>query len=279
MSKGVLLLLLLFPIALSAQPWSVRISGGFANYQGDLQEKRFTTEQAGIALGAGITYQLSNHFQIRGEFSYMKVRADDKHNTDPFLKARNLNFTSSVTEAHVGLEYSFLNMRTYRILPYVFGAVGVARFNPYTFDTTGAKYYLQALRTEGQGLTGSVSRAPYRRGGVVLPFGAGIRWKVSDKVMLGYEIGLRKTFTDYFDDVSTTYADPNLLLIEVGPKAVELAYRGGELKEGDPNYPPIGTVRGGEKYKDWYYNSVITVHVRLFSDRSSRFMSCPRPVL
>jgi len=65
---------------------------------------------------------------------------------------------------------------------------------------------------------------------------------VTDNVVIAYEIGLRKLFTDYLDDVSTTYVDQATLLAARGPDAVKMAYRGGELKSGQP-YPAAGTMR------------------------------------
>jgi len=81
---------------------------------------------------------------------------------------------------------------------------------------------------------------------------------VTDNVVIAYEIGLRKLFTDYLDDVSGTYVDRAKLLAARGPDAVKMAYRGGELKGGAP-YPPDGTLRGNPKTKDWYYLSGIRV--------------------
>lgn len=79
---------------------------------------------------------------------------------------------------------------------------------------------------------------------------------------MGVEFGVRKLFTDYLDDVSTTYVDQNLLLLNRGAKAVELAFRGGELKNG-ATYPADGTQRGGNKAKDWYYFTGITASFRI----------------
>ncbi len=47
-----------------------------------------------------------------------------------------------------------------------------------------------------------------------------------------------------------------------GPKAVELAYRGNELKNGS-SYPAGNTIRGGAKNKDWYYLTGLTASFRL----------------
>ncbi|HYE56023.1 MAG TPA: DUF6089 family protein, partial [Chitinophagaceae bacterium] len=125
----------------------------------------------------------------------------------------------------------------------------------------GARHFLQPLGTEGQGLAEYPDRKPYKRTQFAIPFGAGLRVRVSDKVTLAYEFGLRKTFTDYLDDVSTTYVDPAILATTRGPKAVELSYRGDELRNGNPNYPADGTMRGGAESKDWYYFSGISVTI------------------
>jgi hypothetical protein len=38
-----------------------------------------------------------------------------------------------------------------------------------------------------------------------IPFGVGFKYALDKKSSIGLEYGLRKTFTDYIDDVSTTY--------------------------------------------------------------------------
>ena len=48
---------------------------------------------------------------------------------------------------------------------------------------------------------------PYNLTQFAIPFGGGIKFRVSENVVLAYEVGFRKTFTDYLDDVSTFYVD------------------------------------------------------------------------
>ena len=43
---------------------------------------------------------------------------------------------------------------------------------------------------------------------------------------------------------------------------MDLAYRGDELKNGTA-YPPDGEIRGGPKYKDWYYLTTLNFSFRL----------------
>src|SRR5687767_4197332 len=82
--------------AAHSQKFHVNTFIGIANYQGDLQERRLTFNQARFAAGGGISYELSEKLLLRAGLTAGKVTADDKLNRkNPF---RNLNFTSSVTE-------------------------------------------------------------------------------------------------------------------------------------------------------------------------------------
>lgn len=258
-----LLASLLLPLLGKAQDQRLHLTvfGGVANYQGDLQGRKFSLNQANLGLGLGLKYDVTPHFGVRVNANYGTVGATDKEN-EPQLRARNLSFETRILEANLLLEYTLINLQEHKFSPYVFGGIGIFHFNPYAYDTLGNKQYLRSLSTEGQGLSAYPDRKLYSNNQFTIPFGGGIKFRVSDKVVLGYEIGLRKLFTDYLDDVSTTYVDPADLFAERGPKAVEMAYRGGELKDGAPD-PVVGSPRGGSKYKDWYYFQGLTLTIGL----------------
>jgi hypothetical protein len=133
-------------------------------------------------------------------------------------------------------------------------------FNPSTKDSAGTKVYLQPLSTEGQGFYNG--RKKYSLQQFSIPFGAGVRFSVSPNIRLAFEIGMRKTNTDYLDDVSTSYVDQNTLLANRGQLAVDLAFRGDELKTG-LSYPAGGSQRGKVENKDWYYFSGFILSIRL----------------
>jgi hypothetical protein len=103
------------------------------------------------------------------------------------------------------------------------------------------------LRTEGQGLPDFPERKEYKLTQLCIPFGIGARFRVSDQFSIGAEIGFRKLFTDYLDDVSNTYVDPIKLSQASGPKAIEISYRGDEVGSHYNPYPPHGTIRGNPK--------------------------------
>lgn len=285
MRKLLIGFLAFFPVSLMAQGWQLTALGGVANYQGDLQDRKFTTQQAQIALGLGVQYDINKHFALRGMAVYGRIGADDRFNKDDGLRSRNLSFKSQILEGNIQLMYRFMDLETKNWTPYLVAGLGVFGFDPYTYDTLGNKFYLQPLGTEGQGLSAYPERSFYNRIQFVIPFGAGIQLRINERITLGYEVGLRKTFTDYLDDVSTTYADPDALLAARGQLAVDLAFRGDELKDGSLVYP-TGQVRGGPEFKDWYYFQGITVNFRLGGGRSGgyngkpmgRQLDCPRNI-
>ncbi len=253
--------LLLFSLATSAQGLHLNLFAGVSNYQGDLQRKFITFNEAHLAAGAGLSYDLTDHFSVKGGLTLAKVSGADK---DTPNKPRNLSFYSAITEGNLELVYDILPVGSHSLTPYIFGGIAIFHFNPYTFDTTGKKYFLRPLSTEGEGFIAGKSN--YNLTQLAVPFGAGVKLSLTENVNIGLEMGLRKTFTDYLDDVSSTYVDKNLLLTNRGSKAVELAYRGGELKNGNPQYPAAGTQRGASAQKDWYYFTGLTLSFRLGND-------------
>jgi len=276
--KKLILLGILIPTLVHAQRWHVNVFGGISNYSGDLQSKTITLDQSYAAFGAGAQYDLTKNFSILSDISLFKVGAADKYNK-PDLRFRNLSFQTQIVEWNILAEYTFIDLTRKKFSPYVFGGFAVYHFNPYAYDSVGAKVYLHPLGTEGEGLPEYPNKKPYNLMQVAIPFGFGVKLRISDNVVLAYEFGFRKLFTDYLDDVSDRYVDQTILLNARGPKAVEMAYRGGEVKGGDPTYPVDQTLRGGPKYKDFYYFTGIRLSFAIESKRDGYYgrgrIDCP----
>lgn len=249
----------IFSFVLQAQNLSVTAFGGYSNYKGDLQEKNFTATKAHPAYGAGLLYELSNKLSARANFTTGKISAADKDGSKN--QNRNLSFSSPITDIHLGAEYNLFNIYERGFTPYVFAGISYFHFNPSALDTSGKEVFLQPLGTEGQGFY--AGRKKYSLNQFSLPFGAGAKLALGDNIRVGFEVGFRKTLTDYLDDVSTTYADKNLLTINNGQRSAELAFRGDELKGTVRTYPPAGEQRGQPKFKDWYYFTGLSLSFRL----------------
>ncbi len=241
---------------------SLSLFTGAINYQGDLKPNSVTLNHSNFSAGLFIRKPLTKLFTVRAGLNYGTLKAADKWNRE-YLKGRNLSFNSTIKEAYAGLELSLFDLSIKKFTPYIYGGIAVFHFNPWAYDDNGAKTYLKPLSTEGQGLSQYPEQKPYSLTDFSLPFGGGIRFILSDAIDVGIEFSQRKTFTDYLDDVSSHYVDKNTLLQAKGAKAVEMAYRGGQLPQGQPLYPPNGEQRGTPTESDWYYFGGITIGIKL----------------
>ncbi len=259
--------------------------GGVSNFLGDLGglnkigthysyadlEMVLTSPSASL----GYRYRINKRFASRTEFSYLQVKGDDKLTLEPFRHNRNLNFKSNIFEFSTVVELSlsfdrhgnkyhikktmFRRYKQYSSYYYLFVGIGGFYFNPKA-NYGGTWYNLHDLSTEGQGLPGSNSK-PYKRISISIPIGIGLRYKLNERWTLGLEYNFRKTFTDYIDDVSSTYYDKGKLMQYKGPVAVALADPSLGLIKGatDPNGNGSGAQRGNIKDKDSYMNLQLKV--------------------
>lgn len=265
MRKFLLLSILCPLLAVSQQRFHVTLFGGLSNYAGDLQDHQFTLQQSNFAFGAGIKYDFTPHLAVRLAYNHGTIAGDDKKSSDPLLRERNLSFASRINEGSLLLEYTLLDLEEKKISPYIYSGLSVFHYNPYAYDTLGNKVFLKPLSTEGQGLEEYPDREPYKLTQLAIPMGIGVKFRITDNTVLSYEVTVRKTWTDYLDDVSRTYVDEFALGQQRGLKAVDMAFRSDELKGSTSTYPQSGSVRGGSKYKDWYYFTGFTLYIGLGS--------------
>lgn len=261
MKKNVFFFLIFLASASIAQPVRLHMMGGFANYSGDIQQKRMTLNQANGVITGGGTLNITDQLALRSDYSFTRLGADDKFNKVD-LRARNLNFKTIIQELTLMGEYDILDLSQHRLTPYVFAGVGIFNFSPYTLDSLANKVWLVGLSTEGQGLPEYPDRKVYKKTQWNIPLGGGLKYALSDDVHVAFEIGVRKLFTDYLDDVSTTYADRNILLTQKGQQAVDYAFRGDELKP-PLAYPADGAMRGNSKRNDYYYYGQFRISFRM----------------
>ena len=257
-----------------AQNLWFNVDAGAANYDGELQQKRFTFNEAHPGGGLGLGLEVSPHVMLSTGFLYTEISGADKYSTNPGTRARNLSFATDIFEWNLRVDYTLFDLEDRPLSPYIFGGLAVFHFNPYAYDATGTKVYLRPLGTEGEGLDGNPT---YSLTQPAIPVGFGLRLALSPNVRVGLEVGIRKTFTGYLDDVHGSYFDEATLLADKGPEAVEMAFRENELPEhAGANYPAAGFHRGtgGD---DWYYFTGLRISFRIGGDRYIRnmHMDCP----
>jgi hypothetical protein len=252
--------LLFFPLLLSAQHTELGLLLGLSNYIGDLSNNssNIYLNETRPAAGLLARYNLNDYLAFRLGGTYTRLGGRDANvNSDEFIRQRNLSFRSSLMELSLTAEVNLLGYQPYGLFkpfsPYLFAGVSVAHFNPQA-RYQGDWVDLQPLGTEGQGLPQYPERgAPYRLNAFSIPFGLGIKYALSDKINIGLELGARRAFTDYLDDVSTTYVSYEELLNGNGELAAILSNRTSELAGVEPYYPQTGTRRGDSHANDWFF--------------------------
>lgn len=255
--RKIITMLCCWPLATAAQNFHLSARVGIANYQGDLQAKRITFKQSRFLGSLGAQYDLSEHVTARTYLTLSSLQADDKKGTAS-MRQRNLNFATRLFEWELGAQYNILSLNNSWFTPYVFAGIGLFHFKPYTHTVDGNKTFLQPLSTEGQGIV--VGKKSYASTQFNIPLGVGAVYALNEDIRVGLELGYRKLFTDYLDDVSGEYIDEATLLAARGQTAVDLAYRGDEVGAGP--YPAAKTSRGNSGDKDGYYYMALTVTLR-----------------
>ncbi|SNC77429.1 Outer membrane protein beta-barrel domain-containing protein [Hymenobacter gelipurpurascens] len=248
---------------------SVGVSLNAMNYFGDITPKpSIPSFRAGATrpnLGLTFTHRFAPRISGRAALSYGRITGDDSKAADQndsdakYRFNRNMNFRNDILElSAVGIFDLIENRNNYLkrpdFVPYLFGGVGVIHHNPKGLNEAGNYVALQPLKTEGQSSGYSLTQ-------FVIPFGAGARYKLNRNFDLGLELGFRKTFTDYLDDVSGNYADPSKL------SSTDALYFGSTITKGTAIVPGTydefqqpGQMRGKSNEKDWYTTLGISVN-------------------
>ena len=229
------------------------------------------------SLTLGLKYKLTESIALHSHVTYGQVRGDDKLTNEPFRNNRNLNFKSNIYEFNINFEYAFLSSRqggVYRLRGvkrsssfeaqgYVFAGVGVFKFNPKG-QFNDKWYELQPLGTEGQGI--SEGRNKYKRTQVCIPIGIGGRYFFNRRMGIGVEFGIRKTFTDYIDDVSKTYYDKQAISQANGTVA---GYLSDPSLNSSSTQALLGNQRGDAIDNDSYMFLMFSFHYKLRTGRSN----------
>lgn len=242
------------------------------NYFGDIvPEADFTSLRLkSTRPNIGVTYahRFTPRISVRGGLAWGRITGDDQKSASPNEAdnlprfQRNLSFRNDIKELSVVATFDlFENRGTYLkrpdFSPYAFAGVAVFAHNPKA-ELNGSFIALQPLGTEGQyasnrtnSIDGEAYPDPYSKIQIAIPFGLGVKYKLDKNWDLGFEIGWRKTFTDYLDDVSTDYANPADL---TEPNAQVMANR----SIGGAHLP--GEQRGDTTDKDWYIVSGLNLN-------------------
>lgn len=227
MKKVLLFLLVFLSIQAGAQyKWDYGMKLGAANYLGDIGGKELTRRDfvpdmhlttTRWATGTYARYKFSKRFAVNTNIDYMRIEDADLYTTNPGRRGRNMNFRNDMFELGVRAELTIWydndvgNKGFYNpdFKMYLFGGVAGYYSNPKgqiykdgEIQYGGEWFALRNWMTEGQD-------KPYSMFGVAIPAGIGFYFTQKKTWRYGFEVSWRTTFTDYLDDISTTYQLPN----------------------------------------------------------------------
>jgi opacity protein-like surface antigen len=307
----------------SSKYWTIGGTIGASGYEGDLTNldnpgvpltQLETIKQPGFNIGFTAAYHFKPRWAVRGSLGYLLLRGSDEKSTKVSNRNRNLSFENGIIEASGVLMFDLLPARrNYRLRrkfnPYVFAGIAAAYSDPrakiVTTSSTGATtpvtynatidgvtstytfagvpvglsqwVKLRDLRTEGQ----STAYSPIV---ISIPFGGGVRYKLTERIDIGLEINFRRSFSDYIDDVSGAgpfVTGPGLdrqagfypLPIQLGNDPLRVAASNRYI--GVTGTALYADRRGSDKNSDWYGSVGFTFSYIL--DKSPGGVSCPKP--
>lgn len=254
----------------------LRLGVGITQFLGDLGGLNKTgTDYSPVDLELNLTkpafsvaycYQWHPRFLTSVNFNYAQVAGNDALTKDIYRNNRNLNFKSNIFELDARAEvvlFGSTQTKRYNIKKtgqrkkkqhQLLGFVGIGAFyfNPKGRPpVTGNWEELHSLHTEGQGLPNGPKQ--YKRVALCLPMGLYYRLVINNKWSIGAELCYYKTFTDYIDDVSTSYYSPQALKQNYGDLSAQMAdpSLGNIAGATAPNADGTGAQRG-DKQKDNY---------------------------
>lgn len=242
---------------------------GTTNYYGDISNPGQLIS-ANPNLSLNLEYPASPRLNARLELMYYQIEAadseyeGDKSREDRYI--RNLSFRANNFEASVAATVSlYPDNRVYylrpKINPYGLLGIGVTTVNPKA-KYKGDWYNLRPIQTEG---------VDYSPVALVIPFGGGVKFKVNNEFNMAVEAVYRIAFTDYLDDISSTYID-NASFTD--PVEAILADR---RQEQGLTPAAAGNIRGNPDSNDGYFTISVKGTYYLPTSNWLRKMGSKRP--
>ena len=207
-----------------AQSYEIGGGLGTAVYSGDILRK-IDAGQSGLQGTLFGKRNFDNVWSLKVGVNLAEIMgADSIRPIDAMASLRQGHFTGRITELSAIMEFNFLDYVNQK---------SEFRFSPYAFFGLGYAF----VNAEGR-INAGAPVENYRTRTLVLPFGGGIKYLLTDQLTLGMELGFRPTTSDALDQLDSTLPALPRYDIPLGPDTKALPQ---SLNFGNPNT------------KDWYY--------------------------
>ena len=207
-----------------AQSYEIGGGIGTAVYSGDIIRK-IDTGQSGLQGTLFGKRNFDNVWSLKVGVNLAELMAADSiRPIDALASLRQGHFKGRVTELSTIMEFNFLDYVNHK---------SEFRFSPYAFFGIGYAF----VNAEGRMNAGSPVQE-YRTSSLVIPFGGGLKFLVTNQLNLGLELSFRPTTSDELDQLSSRLPPLPRYDSPLGP---------------DPKALPQSLNFGNPNSKDWYY--------------------------
>ena len=168
----------LFSGTAEAQEYVYEVGGfmGTSSYMGDAN-KSSALKSPGFAIGGIFRKNLNFRWAWKGDLTLGNVSGNTQSSGDVFPNNAQASFHRSFLELGGQIEFNFFNYSD------KFGYLDTRRFTPYLFTGIGT--------TLAMGGNTNMS--------LNIPLGMGVKYKLKNRVNVGFEFSMRKLFGDSFD--------------------------------------------------------------------------------
>lgn len=156
---------------------------GGSNFIGDIGSTNYIYPNQ---IGGGIVYKYNwnPRIAIRGNYNFIGLKGNDNNSSNPYRKQRGLNFSNTLQEFALGVEFNFFEYnitdRAKAYTPYILVQAATFRYS------TPATYTNGNLKTEG-------------KFSYTIPVGIGFKGRLTDNMAFAIESAVRFTLEDDLD--------------------------------------------------------------------------------
>lgn len=174
-----------FSSILLGQVYEIGVSLGGTNYVGDIGSTKYINPNQ-LAGNVFFKYNYNPRIVFRSTLSYLPIKGDDAEADTDLRRNRGLNFTNTITELAIGMEYNFyeydISSKEKSWTPYIL--MELAAFN--------YSYVKSQDEETGENILG-------KRTSLAIPMGVGFKSKLSGNLAFSIETKFRYTFKDNLD--------------------------------------------------------------------------------
>ena len=198
------------------------LGGGNGVGRNNILDYDFLSTRFGGNIGIRKTFRERVSWQAT--YSVGMIFGDDAKTKEYFRNDRAIKYRTPLQEVSFRIEYKIRKergghiydlrgvrgQRGRKLATFCFMGIGAYHFNPKS-KIDGQWVALQPIGTEGQRYM--ATRRGYSLYQLCIPMGVIGKYTINKQWAISGEIGVRFLFTDYLDDVSTTYANPDLVAL------------------------------------------------------------------